>query len=210
MISMHKITTIILLILTLSFTNNNLSAQNWDIETLERLNNQSEMKGFSTFISESTIITSFGIPVGIGITALVKDDDKMLKEALYIGVSQMINNGLTYALKLSFNRERPYDTYPQIENYKVMSSASFPSGHTSLAFSTATALSLQYPKWYIIAPSFFWASSVGYSRMNLGVHYPTDIIAGAILGAGSAYLTLKLNELFWEKKNHKQILTWQD
>lgn len=207
---MHKITTIILLILTLSFTNNNLSAQNWDIETLERLNNQSEMKGFSTFISESTIITSFGIPVGIGITALVKDDDKMLKEALYIGVSQMINNGLTYALKLSFNRERPYDTYPQIENYKVMSSASFPSGHTSLAFSTATALSLQYPKWYIIAPSFFWASSVGYSRMNLGVHYPTDIIAGAILGAGSAYLTLKLNELFWEKKNHKQILTWQD
>ncbi len=207
---MHKITTIILLILTLSFTNNNLSAQNWDIETLERLNNQSEMKGFSTFISESTIITSFGIPVGIGITALVKDDDKMLKEALYIGVSQMINNGLTYALKLSFNRERPYDTYPQLEPYKIMSSASFPSGHTSLAFSTATALSLQYPKWYIIAPSFLWASSVGYSRMNLGVHYPTDIIAGAILGAGSAYLTLKLNELFWEKKNHKQILTWQD
>lgn len=210
MISMHKITTIILLILTLSFTNNNLSAQNWDIETLERLNNQSEMKGFSTFISESTIITSFGIPVGIGITALVKDDDKMLKEALYIGVSQMINNGLTYALKLSFNRERPYDTYPQLEPYKIMSSASFPSGHTSLAFSTATALSLQYPKWYIIAPSFLWASSVGYSRMNLGVHYPTDIIAGSILGAGSAYLTLKLNELFWEKKNHKQILTWQD
>ncbi len=207
---MHKITTIILLILTLSFTNNNLSAQNWDIETLERLNNQSEMKGFSTFISESTIITSFGIPVGIGITALVKDDDKMLKEALYIGVSQMINNGLTYALKLSFNRERPYDTYPQLEPYKIMSSASFPSGHTSLAFSTATALSLQYPKWYIIAPSFLWASSVGYSRMNLGVHYPTDIIAGSILGAGSAYLTLKLNELFWEKKNHKQILTWQD
>ncbi|HHT22527.1 MAG TPA: phosphatase PAP2 family protein [Bacteroidales bacterium] len=207
---MHKITTIILLILTLSFTNNNLSAQNWDIETLERLNNQSEMKGFSTFISESTIITSFGIPVGIGITALVKDDDKMLKEALYIGASQMINNGLTYALKLSFNRERPYDTYPQLEPYKIMSSASFPSGHTSLAFSTATALSLQYPKWYIIAPSFLWASSVGYSRMNLGVHYPTDIIAGSILGAGSAYLTLKLNELFWEKKNHKQILTWQD
>lgn len=207
---MHKITTIILLILTLSFTNNNLSAQNWDIETLERLNNQSQMKGFSTSISESTIIVSFGIPAGIGLTALIKNDDKLLKDALYIGASQAVSIGLTYLFKLSFNRERPYNTYPQIDAYKVMSSASFPSGHTSLAFSTATALSLQYPKWYIIAPSFLWASSVGYSRINLGVHYPTDVITGAILGAGSAYLTFKLNELFWEKKNHKQILTWID
>jgi len=78
--------------------------------------------------------------------------------------------------------------------YEDVSSLSFPSGHTSEAFSTATALSLKYPEWYIIAPAYLWAGSVGYSRMNLGVHYPTDVLAGALLGTGTAFLTLKVNE----------------
>jgi membrane-associated phospholipid phosphatase len=51
------------------------------------------------------------------------------------------------------------------------------------AFALATSLSLSYPKCYIIVPSFAWASSVGYSRMDLGVHYPSDVLAGAIVGA---------------------------
>jgi undecaprenyl-diphosphatase len=64
---------------------------------------------------------------------------------------------------------------------------SFPSGHTSSSFSAVTALSRAYPKWYVIAPSFLWAASVGYSRMYLGVHYPTDVTAGAVLGVGTSF-----------------------
>lgn len=85
-----------------------------------------------------------------------------------------------------------------------------PSGHTSLAFATATSLTLKYPKWYVAAPSYFWACSVGYSRMNLGVHYPSDIVAGALLGAGSAYLTYLVNDFFRKKMDNKKILTLEN
>ena len=78
-----------------------------------------------------------------------------------------------------------------------------PSGHTSGAFATATALSLKYPEWYVIVPSYLWASSVGLSRMHLGLHYPTDVLAGAVLGAGSAYLTYKVNEWLWDNYDIK-------
>ena len=89
--------------------------------------------------------------------------------------------------EICFDRERPYDRYPdRVDARSHESSPSFPSGHTAAAFSLATSLSIRYPKWYVIAPSAFWACSVGFSRMNEGVHYPSDVAAGAVIGAGCA------------------------
>jgi membrane-associated phospholipid phosphatase len=59
-----------------------------------------------------------------------------------------------------------------------------PSGHASLAAAIAMSWSLSHPKWYVIAPGAVWASSVALSRVWLGVHYPSDILAGTLLGAG--------------------------
>jgi membrane-associated phospholipid phosphatase len=75
-----------------------------------------------------------------------------------------------------------------------VTTASFPSGHTTHAFVLATSVSLVYPEWYIIAPSYIWAGAVGYSRMHLGVHYPSDVWAGALIGSGSAYLCHQINQ----------------
>jgi membrane-associated phospholipid phosphatase len=63
-----------------------------------------------------------------------------------------------------------------------------------MAFATATSLSLAYPKWYVIVPSFAYAGTVAYSRMHLGVHYPSDVAAGAVIGAGCAYLTFLIGK----------------
>lgn len=61
---------------------------------------------------------------------------------------------------------------------------SFPSGHTSSAFLAAGLLSSHEP-W--LAPALFvWASLVALSRVVLGVHFPSDVLAGAALGLGSA------------------------
>ena len=84
---------------------------------------------------------------------------------------------------------------------------SFPSGHVSAAFCTATSLSLRFHKWYVIAPSFLWATSVGWARMYQGVHYPSDVLAGAIVGAGSAWLGYKIQHRMEKKHNDPKKAT---
>ena len=65
---------------------------------------------------------------------------------------------------------------------------SLPSGHTAAAFLMATILATDFPLW---APLLFgWAALVGASRLLLGVHYLSDLVAGALLGGGCAVLAL--------------------
>jgi membrane-associated phospholipid phosphatase len=173
-----------------------LFSQNIDIELLRLINSPETLPSdnFFRFMSNSEIYVAMGIPLGMGITGLVKDDDRLLRNACVILASAAITSGITTALKYSVNRDRPFVTYPDITQKSKGGSPSFPSGHTSSAFSTATSLSLVYPRWYIIVPSYTWAGCVGYSRMHLGVHYPSDVLAGAIIGSGCAWLTYAVNK----------------
>ena len=205
---MCKFTTIILLCSAFSIFSTQVSAQNADIDILRNINNNTSTVEFSKVISNTTTEVSIGIPVIMGAMALIEKDDDMLKNALYIGVSVGVGGVLTQVLKYSINRPRPYTAYSDITAYAFETSLSFPSGHTSLAFSSATALCLKYPKWYVIAPSMLWACSVGYSRMNLGVHYPSDVLAGAIVGAGSAWVTYQVNNWFWKKNGNRKLITF--
>jgi membrane-associated phospholipid phosphatase len=206
---MCKFTTIILLCGAFSIFTTQVSAQNVDIELLRNINGttSASLRNYSTFISNSTTVVAASTPLVMGVVALIEKDDDLLKNALYVGVSLGVDGVLTYGLKNAINRPRPHETYPDIYVLPGSeTSLSFPSGHTSLAFATATALTLKYPKWYVIAPSYFWACSVGYSRMNLGVHYPSDVLAGAVLGAGSAYVTSLVNDWYWKKRENKKLI----
>jgi membrane-associated phospholipid phosphatase len=172
-----------------------LFSQNIDIELLRAINSPETLPSdkFFQFVSNSAGYLVVGIPVTMVTVGLVKHDDKLLRSAGATIGAAIISFGITTALKYSINRERPFVTYPDIVQKSGAGSPSFPSGHTSSAFSTATSLSLAYPKWYVIVPSFTWAGTVGYSRMHLGVHYPSDVLAGALIGAGSAWLCYEVN-----------------
>lgn len=112
------------------------------------------------------------------------------KSAISIGLAVGISTGLKYAV----NRTRPFKEYPNdiIQRDKV-GPLSFPSGHTTAAFATATAVSLSYKKWYVTVPSYLYAGFVGYSRMRLGVHYPSDVLGGMVIGIGSGLLTWQID-----------------
>jgi membrane-associated phospholipid phosphatase len=149
----------------------------------------------STFLSNSTAYIAVGVPVILLGAGYLSNDQKLTEGGWYVGSSLVISSIFTLSAKYIVNRPRPYITYPNYFDPRGLEgSPSFPSGHTSLAFSTATSLSLYNPKWYVIVPSFTWAAAVGYSRLNEGVHYPSDVFAGALFGAGSAWLTFKLNQ----------------
>ncbi len=170
-----------------------LQAQNWDIHTVKNVNGW-HVHGLSRGLSYTGIAFPVGVPTVMGIYALIEKDEALLKDAIYIGTSVIEAVGITYGLKYAFDRQRPFVRYPDIiRPIELEDSPSFPSGHTAAAFSFATSLSIKYPKWYVIAPSALWACGVGFARMNQGVHYPTDVLTGAAIGVGCAFVNVYVN-----------------
>lgn len=196
--------TVFILFQILFVGGNAVFSQNIDISTLDKINDINT-HGFSQIVSNTSGYIDAGVPVVLAGIALIKNNDVLLKKSIYIGVSAGINLAATLAVKNTVRRKRPYVSYPEIIAYENLSSKSFPSGHTSSAFNTATSVTLSFPEWYVAVPSYVWAVSVGYSRMNLGVHYPSDVLCGAILGSFSAFLTYKINEWFWKMQNDKPL-----
>ncbi len=97
---------------------------------------------------------------------------------------------ITYGMKRLIGRRRPLD-----EN---LGNPAMPSGHAAIIFSVATLLGYQYPKWRI--PLYLGAGLVGFSRVYLGRHYTSDVVAGAAIGTA-------MGMLVWSKR--VTLLKWE-
>ncbi|GAA3959942.1 phosphatase PAP2 family protein [Mucilaginibacter dorajii] len=153
-----------------------------------------EQTGFFLFVSNHLMYGNVGVPAGLLAGGIITNDKAMRQNALYVAGSTAISAGLTEIIKHLVKRPRPFLQNIHITPVYRPGNYSFPSGHSSSSFATATALSMAYPKWYVILPAYLWAGSTAYSRMYLGVHYPTDVAAGAGLGAASALPLLFLKK----------------
>ena len=173
-----------------------ISAQNLDIDLLRKINleRNTALDPTFKFVTNSVAPIGLGAPLVVTSIGLIQKDNTLKNKGYYIGATLLSSTIITTTLKFTIDRDRPFVTYPEIQKLTGAGSPSFPSGHTSEAFATATSLSLAFPKWYVIAPSMLWASAAGYSRMHLGVHYPSDVLVGALIGSGSAWLCHELNK----------------
>lgn len=109
------------------------------------------------------------------------------------GVSVIVAVALAYVvvdliLKPLVCRDRPFD----VSDFDLLIAApdtwSFPSGHTASAFAGAAAVLIHSRRWGALA--MLYAALVGISRMYLCVHWPTDVIAGALIGTALAFLAM--------------------
>lgn len=187
-------------IVLLGIFSSDLSAQNPDIDLLRNINlhrNKSMDSGFE-LLTNTTFPLSAAIPLTLYGIGYFQNDSTLKQNGIMIATSVAASAIVFTGLKYAVNRQRPFETYSDIDNVTFEGTPSFPSGHTATAFSIATSLSLAYPEWYVVTPSYLWAGSVAYSRMHLGVHYPSDVLGGIVVGIGSAYLSYKMQD--WLRK----------
>ncbi len=110
-----------------------------------------------------------------------------LLHALFLAFA--LERPVYFVLKNSFKRHRPAQSIKDFRSAIIPSDQfSFPSGHTSAAFMVAALLGYFFPAWQI--GFYLWALLIGFSRVVLGVHFPTDTLMGMLLGIACAFFSL--------------------
>lgn len=167
-------------------------------ELLLRWVNGRNNAGFSNWMqtADATFypITFASVPVYLGVSLL--SDEVASGDALTFTAGWVATAGSTMLLKRLVGRERPYVRrqdliirYTEQELRALGDNSSFPSGHTSMSVFLATYIALESNTPPVRITGGLWATSVAVSRMWNGVHFPTDILAGAIIGSGVAMLS---------------------
>lgn len=150
--------------------------------------------------TSNSLILAPCIPAGFLISGYSTNNQQLANIGISTGISFATAAAITEIVKFSVHRPRPYNGYPDdLIPVKRTLGYSFPSGHTSLTFAVATSLSLCYPKWYVITPSILWAGGVAFSRLYLGVHYPSDVITGMLVGVASGFFGYWLSQRLQEE-----------
>lgn len=184
------------------------SEKNIDVRIFRAFNdiNSKAVNSLINITNKSIVPVSIGAPLGLYVAARINKNYYDESSAVLLAMSQVTNELFTQALKFSVRRNRPFRTLNNVklnDTNSVSGNYSFPSGHTSGSFVIATSLTLRYPdKGFLVAGLYTYAALVSLGRIYWGVHYPSDVLTGMLVGAGSAALIYSLRKPIIKAKNN--------
>lgn len=156
-------------------------------------------------VSDGLLVATVGGPISL--LAMAPGPGEPVTVAVMLGETILLTNGVGQLTKTVFRRVRPfvYNDNADIPIEKKTSKSarqSFPSGHATNAFASAVFLSTVYARIHPTSPARYWiwggslaaATTVGYLRYTAGKHFPTDVLAGAVLGAAIGWIVPRMHE----------------
>ncbi len=174
-----------------------------DKKLIKIINKNMKSKFMDRFMVIFTNLGSLMFVCSLTLALIIFGRDRLRHTGFELAVTLIVSQGITYTLKSILSRERPYNVLKDLNTYNIfLKDYSFPSGHTSASFSIATIVAFNIPKLSILV--LIGALLVGISRIYLAVHYPTDVLAGILVGVGSGifvhlymmYILMYLFEFF--------------
>jgi len=158
--------------------------------------------GFDFFFPLITNQRNWYLPLSLGailFVILAGDKKKRLLLILCLIAAVGISDLAEHHIKNWVARPRPFQAMPEVHPLVDAYGHSFPSGHATNSFAACVFLAIFFKrwKWWLLA----LASLVAFSRVYVGVHYPGDVLGGAVLGSAVARAMAGLYALWLRKKD---------
>ena len=164
--------------------------QHIDINVLRYINHNrlTFFDAFFIFTTDVATLICYSSAVILLLAAYAKRDFLLRRKSWLLLVGLILNSAIADIVKNIIRRPRPFTTYPFIHNLVNVHTSSFPSGHTAEVFMLAISVSILFSKhkWAMFF-AWCWAVIIAYSRMDLGVHYPSDILGSIIISCIVAF-----------------------
>lgn len=185
----------IILIVFCATTGLDVNADNifsqWDQQLFDRFyDTPPPNKPMWTAMELTTELGHYRSVMGLSLLLMAYGNEDRQNTGRLLTSAYLSTGVITYGMKQLFRRKRPLDD--------MLGSPAMPSGHTSISFSAATILGYRYPKLRI--PLYIGAGLVGFTRIYLGRHYPSDVLVGAVVGT-------TMGVIVWH--NRLSLLEWK-
>ena len=155
-------------------------------------------------VQEFGSFPSFGIMGAFYLGGALLDNYKAKAVAMDAFAASLVSAGIiTTSLKVITGRSRPEDDEGTYKFQPFGGHRSFPSGHTTQAFSLASVVAEHYDEWWIDTISYGIAGGVGLARVEQGAHFPSDVAAGALIGTIVGKAIVRYNNKF-----HNNVIIW--
>jgi undecaprenyl-diphosphatase len=152
------------------------------------------------FVSDAATFVSIAMCLIVLFMAWYRKSKPMFHNFIMMAVTLILAALMIQFMKGIIDRERPFLTYPFIIKLSSGGDSSFPSGHSMEAFAMAMLLTMLFRNWRLIIPVYLWAMLIAYSRVALGVHYPSDVLGGVVTGTIIGWLIPVFYKMKWRIK----------